>query len=161
MSRFYRWRFGIVLLAAFSLADVQPMIFEPVNDRSSFDTFFSLLVVAVLLSFLEKRLHRVLAIGFAAVALLAQAPVPLDAGERTPIESAAGEQPLEVTLLEVLERHCSLTDLRRLTFTVLGKADEELRGETISAKAMSLIEQAVRDDRLEQLRQAMKSALSG
>jgi hypothetical protein len=63
----HRWRFAVVLIAAILLAVAQPLMSGLFDDEGSFDVFFSLLIVAVLV-FEEKRLRRVaLSLGLAAL----------------------------------------------------------------------------------------------
>lgn len=50
-----RWRFGVVLAAALLLAVAQPLLAGPLDEQGSFDVFFSLLIVAVLVMVFEER----------------------------------------------------------------------------------------------------------
>ena len=70
MSRYHRWRFGVMLLAAVLVAVVQPLV-SGGDDRRSFDVFLSVLIVAVSLSLLEEKGHRRKAVALAAVAIAA------------------------------------------------------------------------------------------
>lgn len=55
----HRWRFGVVLAAALLLAVGQPLMAGLFDEQGSFDVFFSLLIVAVLLMvFEEPELRR-------------------------------------------------------------------------------------------------------
>ena len=51
----HRWRFSVVLAAAFLLAVAQPLLAGLLDDQSSFDVLFSVLIVAVLLMVFEER----------------------------------------------------------------------------------------------------------
>jgi len=51
----HRWRFGVVLAAALLLAVAQPLMAGLFDEQGSFDVFFSLLIVAVLLMVFEER----------------------------------------------------------------------------------------------------------
>lgn len=64
-----RWRFAAVLVASLLLAVAQPLTAGLIDDRGSFDAFFSLLIAAVLLLVFEQREHRRVAfsLGLAAV----------------------------------------------------------------------------------------------
>jgi len=50
----HRWRFGVVLAAALLLAVAQPLMAGLFDEQGSFDVFFSLLIVAVLLMVFEE-----------------------------------------------------------------------------------------------------------
>lgn len=65
-----RWRFAIVLVAALMLAVAQPLASGLIDDDSSFDVFFSLLIVAVLLLTIEQKEHRRIAISLGLAAFL-------------------------------------------------------------------------------------------
>ena len=65
-----RWRFAVVLLAALLLAVAQPLISGLIDERGSFDVFFSLLIVAVLLLVFEDREHRRVALSLGVAALV-------------------------------------------------------------------------------------------
>ena len=67
----HRWRFAVVLLASLLLAVAQPLMGRLFNERDSFDVFFSLLIIAVLLLVFEDREHRRIAITLGLAALLA------------------------------------------------------------------------------------------
>jgi voltage-gated potassium channel len=54
----HRWRFTIVLVASLLLAVAQPLTSGLFDDQGSFDVFFSLLIVAVLLLVFEEKSHR-------------------------------------------------------------------------------------------------------
>ena len=49
-----RWRFAVVLLASLLLAVAQPLAAGLFGDQGSFDVFFSLLIVAVMLLVSKK-----------------------------------------------------------------------------------------------------------
>jgi hypothetical protein len=51
----HRWRFGVVLVASLLLAVAQPIMSGLFDERGSFDVFFSLLIVAVLLLVFEEK----------------------------------------------------------------------------------------------------------
>ena len=51
----HRWRFALVLLASLLLAVAQPLTAGVFGERGSFDVFFSLLIVAVLVLVFEER----------------------------------------------------------------------------------------------------------
>jgi hypothetical protein len=53
-----RWRFGVVLAAALLLAVAQPLMAGLFDEQGSFDVFFSLLIVAVLMMVFEERQLR-------------------------------------------------------------------------------------------------------
>ena len=65
-----RWRFAVVLLATLLLAVAQPLTSGLFGDQGSFDVFFSLLIVAVLLLVFEEREHRRIAISLGLAAFL-------------------------------------------------------------------------------------------
>lgn len=67
----HRWRFAVVLLASLLLAVAQPLTGGLFNERDSFDLFFSLLIVAVLLLVFEDKEHRRIAVTLGLAALLA------------------------------------------------------------------------------------------
>lgn len=67
----HRWRFAVVLLASLLLAVAQPLTGGLFNERDSFDVFFSLLIVAVLLLVFEEKEHRRIAITLGLAAFLA------------------------------------------------------------------------------------------
>lgn len=71
MAGYRHWRFGVVLVAALLLAVVQPVLSGFVDEQGSFDVFFSLLIVAVLLSIFEEREHRILGMVLALAAISA------------------------------------------------------------------------------------------
>lgn len=52
------WRLAVVLLASLLLAVAQPLSSGLFGDEGSFDVFFSLLIVAVLLMVFEEKEHR-------------------------------------------------------------------------------------------------------
>lgn len=64
----HRCRFGVVLAASLLLAVGQPLLAGLLDEQGSFDVFFSLLIVAVLLIVFEERELRrtALALGLAA-----------------------------------------------------------------------------------------------
>jgi hypothetical protein len=66
---YHRWRFGVVLMASLLLAVAQPLSAGLFDEHRSFDVFFSLLIVAVLLLVFEEREHRrtAFSLGFAAL----------------------------------------------------------------------------------------------
>ena len=66
----HRWRFAGVLAASLLLAVAQPLTSGLFDDQGSFDVFFSLLIVAVLLLVFEEREHRRIAISLGLVAFL-------------------------------------------------------------------------------------------
>jgi hypothetical protein len=70
VSIHHRWRFAVVLLASLLLAVAQPLTSGLFDDRGSFDVFFSLLIVAVLLLVFEDREHRRIAISLGLAAFL-------------------------------------------------------------------------------------------
>ncbi len=51
----HRWRFGVVLSAALLLTVAQPMLAVLSEEQGSFEVFFSVLIVAVLLMVFEER----------------------------------------------------------------------------------------------------------
>ena len=51
----HRWRFGVVLAAALLLAVAQPLLAGLFDEQGSFEVFFSVLIVAVLLMVFEER----------------------------------------------------------------------------------------------------------
>ena len=57
----HRWRFAIVLVASLLLAVAQPLMCGLFDDQSTFDVFFSLLIVTVLLLVFDEREHQTLA----------------------------------------------------------------------------------------------------
>jgi hypothetical protein len=66
----HRWRFAVVLVASLLLAVAQPLMSGLFDDQSSFDVFFSLLIVAVLLLVFEEREHRRIATSLGLAAFL-------------------------------------------------------------------------------------------
>ena len=54
----HRWRFAAVLIASLLLAVAQPLTAGIFNEESSFDVFFSFLIIAVLLLVFEEKEHR-------------------------------------------------------------------------------------------------------
>ena len=66
----HRWRFAVVLAAALLLAVAQPLTSGMVEERSSFDVCFSVLIVAVLLLVFEEREHRRIAFSLGLAAFL-------------------------------------------------------------------------------------------
>lgn len=66
----HRWRFALVLVATLLLAVAQPLTAGLLNEEGSFDVFFSLLIVAVLLLVFEERQYRRIAISLGLVAFL-------------------------------------------------------------------------------------------
>jgi voltage-gated potassium channel len=67
----HRWRFAVVLVASLLLAVAQPLTAGLLDEEGSFDVFFSLLIVAVLLLVFEEREHRRTAISLGLIAFLA------------------------------------------------------------------------------------------
>lgn len=67
----HRWRFAVVLLASLLLAVGQPLSGGLFDEHASFDVFFSLLIVAVLLLVFEEKEHRRIAITLGLAAFLA------------------------------------------------------------------------------------------
>lgn len=65
-----RWRFAIVLVASLLLAVGQPLTSGMFDEESSFDVFFSLLIVAVLLLIFDQKEHRRIAIWLGVAAFL-------------------------------------------------------------------------------------------
>lgn len=51
----HRWRFGVVLAASLLLAVGQPLLAGLLDEQGSFEVFFSVLIVAVLLMVFEER----------------------------------------------------------------------------------------------------------
>jgi voltage-gated potassium channel len=66
----HRWRFAVVLVASLLLAVAQPLTSGMLDDQGSYDVFFSLLVVAVMLLVFEQREHRRIAISLGLAAFL-------------------------------------------------------------------------------------------
>ena len=66
----HRWRFAVVLVASLLLAAAQPLTSGLLDEQGSFDVFFSLLIVAVLLLVFEEREHRRIAISLGLAAFL-------------------------------------------------------------------------------------------
>ncbi len=66
----HRWRFAVVLLASLLLAVAQPLTSGLFDDQGSFDVFFSLLIIAVLLLVFEEREHQKIAISLGLAAFL-------------------------------------------------------------------------------------------
>ena len=66
----HRWRFAVVLAASLLLAVAQPLTAGLFNEEGSFDVFFSLLIVAVLLLVFEEREHRRIAFSLGVAAFL-------------------------------------------------------------------------------------------
>ena len=60
MAGYHPWRFGVVLVAALLLVVVQPVLSGLIDDHSSFDAQFSLLIFAVSMSRFQERQHRFL-----------------------------------------------------------------------------------------------------
>ncbi len=67
----HRWRFAVVLVASLLLAAAQPLTSGLLDAHDSFDVFFSLLIVAVLLLVFEEKEHRRIAITLGLAAFLA------------------------------------------------------------------------------------------
>jgi hypothetical protein len=65
-----RWRFAVVLLASLLLAVAQPLLAGLCGEQGSFDVFFSLLIVAVLLLVFDDRQHRKIAVSLGLAAFL-------------------------------------------------------------------------------------------
>jgi voltage-gated potassium channel len=65
-----RWRFGVVLFASLLLAVAQPLTAGLIDEDSSFEIFFSLLIVAVMVLVFEEREHRRTAISLGLAAFL-------------------------------------------------------------------------------------------
>lgn len=66
----HRWRFAIVLVASLLLAVAQPLTSGLFDEQGSFDVFFSLLIVAVLMLVFEERHHRRIAMSLGLAAFL-------------------------------------------------------------------------------------------
>ncbi len=66
----HRWRFAVVLAASLLLAVAQPLTSGLFDEQGSFDVFFSLLIVAVLLLVFEEREHRRIAMSLGLAAFL-------------------------------------------------------------------------------------------
>lgn len=66
----YRWRFGVVLAAALLLAVAQPLLAGLLDEQGSFEVFFSVLIIAVLLMVFEERRLRRTAFSISLAALL-------------------------------------------------------------------------------------------
>jgi len=66
----HRWRFAVVFLASLLLAVAQPLMSGLFDEAGSFDVFFSLLIVAVLLLVFEEREHRRIAFSLGLAAFL-------------------------------------------------------------------------------------------
>ena len=66
----HRWRFAVVLAASLLLAVAQPLTSGLFGDQGSFNVFFSLLIIAVLLLVFEEREHRRIAISLGLAAFL-------------------------------------------------------------------------------------------
>jgi hypothetical protein len=66
----HRWRFAVVLLASLLLAVAQPLMSGLLDEESSFDVFFSLLIAAVLLLVFEEKEHRRIAFSLGLIAFL-------------------------------------------------------------------------------------------
>ena len=66
----HRWRFAVVLVASLLLAVAQPLTSGLFGDQGSFNVFFSLLIIAVLLLVFEEREHRRIAISLGLAAFL-------------------------------------------------------------------------------------------
>jgi hypothetical protein len=71
MQTYARWHFAVVLLAALFLVVIPPLISRPNIERSIYEAFFSILLVAVFLSLFEEKKHRLLVVCLALPALLA------------------------------------------------------------------------------------------
>lgn len=65
-----RWRFAVVLVASLLLAVAQPLTSGLFDEQGSFDVFFSLLIVAVLLLAFEEKEHRRIAVSLGLAAFL-------------------------------------------------------------------------------------------
>ncbi len=63
-------RFAVVLAASLLLAAAQPLTAGFVNEQSSFDVFFSIQIIAVLLLIFEDRDHRRIALSLGVAAFL-------------------------------------------------------------------------------------------
>ena len=66
----HRWPFAVVLVASLLLAVAQPLMSRRFDERGSFDFFFSLLIVTVLLLVFEQREHRRIAFSLGLAAFL-------------------------------------------------------------------------------------------
>jgi hypothetical protein len=66
----HRWRFAVVLTASLLLAVAQPLTAGIFNEDRSFDVFFSLLIIAVLLLVFEEKEHRRIAFSLGVAAFL-------------------------------------------------------------------------------------------
>lgn len=66
----HRWRFAVVLAASLLLAVAQPLTAGLFDEQGSFDVFFSLLIVAVLLLVFDARGHRRIALSLGLAAFL-------------------------------------------------------------------------------------------
>ncbi len=64
------WRFAVVLTASLLLAVAEPLTSGLLGEEGSFDVFFSLLIVAVLLSVFEEREHRRIAVSLGLASFL-------------------------------------------------------------------------------------------
>jgi voltage-gated potassium channel len=69
-SDHHRWRFAVVLVASLLLVVAQPIMSGLFDNQVSFDVFFSLLIIAVLLLAFEEREHRRIAISLGLAAFL-------------------------------------------------------------------------------------------
>ena len=67
---YHRFRFAVVLAASLLLAVAQPLTAGLFGEERSFDVFFSLLIVAVLLLVFEERGHRRIAVSLGLAAFL-------------------------------------------------------------------------------------------
>ena len=70
MTLIHRWRFAWVLMASLLLAVAQPLTSHLFDEEGSFDIFFSLLIVAVMVLVFEEREHRKIAFSLGLAALL-------------------------------------------------------------------------------------------
>jgi hypothetical protein len=66
----HRWRFAVVLAASLLFAVAQPLTSGLVDEESSFDVLFSVLIVAVLLLIFEEKKHRRIAFSLGLAAFL-------------------------------------------------------------------------------------------
>ena len=66
----HRWRFAVVLAASLLLAVAQPLTSGLIDQRSSFDVVFSVLIVAVALLLFEEKDHRIIAVSLGLTAFL-------------------------------------------------------------------------------------------
>jgi len=66
----HRWRFAVVLAASLLLAVAQPLTSQLVDEQSSFDVFFSLLIAAVLLLVFDEKAQRKTAFSMGLAAFL-------------------------------------------------------------------------------------------